>query len=98
MIIDVRFWYSDLETWNTEIMENILPPWVKLKEDKHGQHFHDQRKHFSLFFLSVDRMMEKEAQVVLANLSLLMTAEIYEPIFYTEGWVNRRIAIAVVRL
>ena len=39
-----------------------------MDKDKHGQHFHDQWN-FSLFVLSVDGMMDKEAQVVLATLS-----------------------------
>ena len=42
--------------------------------------------------------MGKENQVVLANLSQLVAAKMEEPIPYIKGWVNRLIAIAVLRL
>ena len=44
----------------------------KEKKDKHVMNFHEQRKHLSLFVLSVDGMNGKEALVVLMNLRLIM--------------------------
>ena len=40
-----------------------------MNEDKNRRHFHEQQKHFPPFVLSVDGIMGKEAQVVLATLS-----------------------------
>ena len=42
-------------------------------------------------------MLEKEALIVLTNLSQLMAAKIEEPILHVRGWVNGRIAIKVGR-
>ena len=53
---------------------------------------------FYPFFLSVDGMSGKEAQVVLDNLSQLMAGKMEEPIYHVKGWVNVRISIAVARL
>ena len=55
-------------------------------------------KKISPFFLLVDGMMGKEAQVVLANLSQLMAVKTDEPISNVKGWVNGCIAIMVIRL
>ena len=41
----------------------------KTKNDKNGNNFHNRRKHFSLFVISVDGMLINEALVVLVNLS-----------------------------
>ena len=77
-------------------MDELLAGWEKLKKDKHGQDCYNQRRHFSLFVLSVDGMMGKEALVVLATLSQVMTAKTDEPILHVTGCVNRLITIAVV--
>ena len=51
-----------------------------------------------LFVLSVDGMMEKEAQVVLATLSGLMAAKMDESISYVKDQVNSQIEITFTRL
>ena len=48
-------------------MDKLLLWWGKLNKYKHGQHCHYQQKHFNLFALSVDVMMGKEFQLVLAT-------------------------------
>ena len=60
-IVYVSFRDSCADTWKSEGLDKIFPWWEKLNKDKHGQHFHDQRKKNSLFVLSV--------YVVLATLS-----------------------------
>ena len=50
-------------------MDKLLAFWEKVNKDKYGKHCHEQRKYFSLFVLSVDGMIGKEALVVLTNLS-----------------------------
>ena len=50
-------------------MDKLLAGWDKIKKDKHGQAFYNQRKNISPFVLSVDGMMGKEALVVLAPFS-----------------------------
>ena len=69
----------------------------EIKKDKHGQHCYDQRKHFSLFSPSVDRMMGKESLVILSIVSRLMAAKMDGPNFHVKVWVNDRIVIAVAR-
>ena len=96
-IIDVRFGDDDAETWKPEARDDLLARWEKIKKDKHGQHYNNQGKHFSPFVLSVDGMMGKEAQVVIATLIQLMSAKMDELISQVKGWVNDRIEIAVVR-
>ena len=54
-IIDSSFVDADVDTWKPEVMDNLLDLWEKIN--------------FSLFDLSVDGMMGKEAQVLLATLS-----------------------------
>ena len=56
--------------------------------EKHGNHCHDQQKHFSLFPPSADGMLGKEALVLLANLSQLMAAITEELISHVQGWVS----------
>ena len=67
-IVDVRFVDADAETYVKEGMGTILPRWEKTKKENHGRNFHEQRKN-SLLIISVDEMMGREAQVVLAALS-----------------------------
>ena len=43
-------------------------------------------------------MMGKEAQVVLATLSLIMAAKRDEPISHDKVWVNQQIKVVVARL
>ena len=53
-------------------MTALLARWEKIKKDKHGEHFNDQGKHLSPFFLSVDGMLGREALVVLSQLRRVM--------------------------
>ena len=50
-------------------MVTLLAWWDKIKKDKQGNDCHEQQKHFSLFVLSIDGMLGREALVVLENLS-----------------------------
>ena len=68
-IIDVKLGDADGNSYRYEGMAAILA-WLKtIKKKKHGKNRHDQMKHFSLFFLSVDRMIGREALVVISKLS-----------------------------
>ena len=84
-MIDVIFGYLDMSIYNHEPMDKILASWEKQKKDKHGKHFHEQRKHFSLFVLSVDGLLGKESLVLFANLSWLMAAKMDKTILYVRG-------------
>ena len=53
---------------------------------------------FFLGVLSVDGMLCKETQAVLAALSQLMAAKTENPILHVKGWVNGRIVIVFTRL
>ena len=94
--ISVKLRYTDADTYRFDPMENILDCWEKMNKDKQGNHFHEKRKHFSLFVISVAGMIGKEDLVVLVNLSRLVAAKMDEPILHVRDWINGRIAVAVV--
>ena len=72
--------------------------WEKKNKDKYGKNCHEQRRHFSIFFLSVDGMIVKEALVLLMTLSWLFAEKLEETISYVHGWVNSGISIESVML
>ena len=67
-IIDVKLGDADVDTYKYEPMTGLLVRWEKIKKYKHGKYCHDQRKHFSLFVLSVDGMLGREALFVISQL------------------------------
>ena len=73
-IIEVSFGDYDADTSKPEEMDNILAQWWEIKKDKHRKHRHGQQKKCIMFVLSVDGIMGKESQVVLATLSRIMAA------------------------
>ena len=79
-IIDVKFIDANTETWNPEEIDNILDWWEKINRYKQGKNFYELQKHFSMFVLSVDGIMGKEAKFLLATLSWIMAAKTDEPI------------------
>ena len=68
-IIDVKLGDVDTDYYKYEPMEALLVWWETIKKYENGKNCHDQRKHFSPFFISVDGVLEREALVVLAQLS-----------------------------
>ena len=97
-IVDVKFRDANTETYKTEVIDKLFPRWEKMKQYKHKQHCQDQRKRFSPSFLSLNGMVGKEAQVVLATLSQLMDDKMEEPILHVTVWVNGRVSIGFTRL
>ena len=45
-IIDVKFGDSDAGSYKYEPMASLMARWETIKKDKHGNHCHNQRKHF----------------------------------------------------
>ena len=76
----------------------LLYRWEKDNKYKHGKHCQNKHKHFSPFILSSDRMIRRESQFVLANLSRLMAEKMEEAISHVSGWVNGRITIMIMKL
>ena len=68
-IIDVTLGDADVDSYKYEPMTALLARWETIKNYKHGKDCHYQRKHFLPFVLLVDGMLEREAQVVLLQLS-----------------------------
>ena len=95
-IVEFRFVYDDVDVYNKEGMDTLLPRWEKMKKDKHGRNCHKQQKKYP-FILSVYGVLCKEAQVLLVTLTQLMAAKMEEPISHVNGWVNGRIKITTVR-
>ena len=96
-IINVRLGDADAETYKYELMQSILSRWENIKKDKHGKNCNDQRKMFLPFVLSVDGILGREALFVLSQLSRFMAEKREAPLSQVQGWVNRRITIAVTR-
>ena len=68
-IIYVKLGDDDVDTYKYEPMTALLSRWEKIKKYKHSKHCHDQQKHFSLFVISVDVMLDRKALVVIYKLS-----------------------------
>ena len=96
-IIGVKLGDADVDMYMYEPITLLLARWEKIKKDKHGKHCHGQRKYFSPFVLSVDRILGREALVMLYQLSRVMAEKGEEPLLQIRGWVNGKIAIAVLR-
>ena len=96
-IINIKIGDDDLDTYKYDPMISLLARWENIKKDTHGKHFHDQRKMFSPFFISVDGMLGREVLVVQSQLSGVMAEKREEPLLQVRGWLNGRIAISVAR-
>ena len=57
VIIDVKLGDSEADSYKYEPMADLLARWETIKKYKHGNHYHDQRKHFSPFVISVDGIL-----------------------------------------
>ena len=68
-IIDVRFGYSGVDTYNNEPIDNLQACWMKHNKDNQGNHCNNEQKYFPSFFISIDGIIGKKALIVLANLS-----------------------------
>ena len=66
-IIDVKLDDADTYSYKYETMASCLALWETIKKDNLGKHCNDQKKHSSLFVISLDRILRREAQVVLAK-------------------------------
>ena len=53
---------------------------------------------FSLFVLSLDIMLCKEALFILTTLSQIMEEKLMKPISNIRGWFNGRITVMLVKL
>ena len=84
-VIDIKIGDADADTYKYEPMTSLLARWGKIKKDKHGKHCHDQREHFSPFFLSVDGMLGRKALAVIYQLSQLMAQKRGETLFGSMG-------------
>ena len=52
-------------------MDKFLDCWDNQNKVKHGTNFREERKHFSMFVLSIDNMIGKEDLVIITTLSRL---------------------------
>ena len=70
--IEVKLGDADADSYKYEPMTALLARSETIKNDNHGKHYHDQRKHFSSFVLAVDGMLGRGSLVVLLQLSRFM--------------------------
>ena len=67
-IVDVKLVDADTDTYKYEPTPALPDRWENIKKDNHGNHCHNQLKHFPPFVISVDGMIGKEALVVFSQL------------------------------
>ena len=79
-IIDVKLGETDTDTYKYKPMTSLLARWENIKKDKNSKHWHNQRKHFSPFVISVDGMLGRESLVLLSQLSQVMAKKRKEPL------------------
>ena len=96
-IVDVKFGDADTDSYKYEPMATLLDWWETTKKDKNGKNCHNQQKYFSLFVISVKRMLGRKSLVVIAQLIRTMAAKMGRPISHIRGWINGRITITVPR-
>ena len=48
-IIDAKLGDDDADNYKYKPMTSLLSRWEKINKDKHGNHCHDQHKHFRHF-------------------------------------------------
>ena len=81
-IIDVKIGDAGANTYRFDPIVMLLGWWEKNKNDNNGNHFHDQWKKNYLLVISFGIMLGREALVILADLSRLMSEKMYEPILH----------------
>ena len=87
-IIDVKLGDADTEMYKYDPMTSLLARWEHIKNYKHCNHCHEQRKRFSSFVISVDIMLGRKARVVLYQLSQIIADNREEPISQVQGRVT----------
>ena len=68
-IVETIFVDADVESYVKEGMDIILPRWEQTKKENQIQHYNTRHKQIPMFVLSLDGILDKEVQVVLATLS-----------------------------
>ena len=96
-IIYFKLGDTDAETYKHKPMTKFLERWDNINKDKHGTHCNYQGKHCPLFVMSVDRLLGREALIVISQLSQVMAEKMEETLSKVRGWVNRHIDISVAR-
>ena len=83
-IINVKLGNTDADSYKFEPMAELLAWWKKINKDKHGKHCHYQEIYCSLFVISVNEILGREALVLLKNLTRLMAKKMNEPILHVQ--------------
>ena len=84
-IIDVRVRDSVTEKFVKEVMDAVFTSLKQMKKYKHERHCHKQHKPFSMFLLSVDGILDRRAQIILAFSIGLMAVKTEESILHIKG-------------
>ena len=84
-IIDFKLGDADADTYKYEPMTSLLSRWEEIKIYKHGKNCNNQHKHFSTFFISVERMLGREALIMISQLSRVMAEKKVELLSQVRG-------------
>jgi hypothetical protein len=96
-IIDVQIVDADAKPNRSEDLDKVSAAHEREKEKKCLGACLEQRRHFSLFVVSVDGLLGKEAKFLLIKLSAMLAEKWEKPCSEVCGRVNAPMSIAIVR-
>jgi hypothetical protein len=96
-IIDVRITDVDAKSNRSKDLIKVLATHEREKKRKYLEACLGQRRHFSLFVVSTDGLLGKEAKTLLKKLSALLAEKWEKPYSEVCGYVSARMSIAVCR-
>jgi len=96
-IIDVRVTNLDSKSYKNLPPKKALERQEKEKKKKYGKLCENQRRHFTPFVVSTDRIFGFEARTFLKRLAKLLAEEWEKPYPTVRGFINAQMSIALVR-
>ena len=87
-IIDVKLDDAETDSYKYEPMAACLALWETIKKDNHGKHCNNQKKHSSLFVISLDRILGKGSPGRTCKIESHHGEKNDEPLSNVQRWVN----------
>jgi hypothetical protein len=96
-IIDVHITDIDAKSYHTKDPMKVLETHEREKKKKYLEPCLEQQCHFTLFVVSTDGLIGKEAKTLLKKLSARLAKKTGKQYSQVCGFVNARMSIAIVR-
>ena len=87
----------DAKSCHSRAPDKVLESQEREKKRKYLDACIQQRLHFSLFVVSTDRLLGKEAKVLMRTIAAKLAEKWEKPYSEVCGYVNARMSIAIVR-